>query len=75
MSVQPEQVLNRLATLFGEVQAGHVAVDWVRVNPQDMELVIDHVSMGMIWGASIKGDPKLRPGTVEIHKLGKRPLY
>lgn len=82
MSAGTEQILNRLASLFGEIQAGSCPVDWVRMNPDDIKLILDHVSTDqlpagtiVIWGAKLTGDSTLRRGTVELSKLGKRPLY
>lgn len=69
-------MIQRLAYLFGEVQAGNNPVNWVRLNPQDKAKLSEHIDEGKyIWGAEVIEDPALRPGNCQIDKLGKRTLY
>jgi hypothetical protein len=75
MSVGIEQVINRIARLMGEVQAGGNPVMWLKLNPRDAALISDHIYSGAFLGAVVTDDDTLRPGTCELDILGKRPLY
>jgi hypothetical protein len=79
-------MVNRLAQLFGEVNAGSNPISAVKMNSEDLDLLCElgyikirankecTESKGYMWGAEFSDDETLLPGTAVIGKFGKRML-
>jgi len=77
------EMVNHIASLFGEIQAGNNPVNYIKMNSIDAKALISELGLRhndsqlgfLLWGASLIVDETLLSGTAVIDKLGKRMIY